>query len=86
MLAMMKAASSELAIILIGIRNKWLIDSFAVAHIGPQNIFSQKFRAMRHTQNSFYKADHQRSGGIEADHDSDGHGNEEYGKEEVCEH
>jgi len=50
---MIKAASSELAIILIAIRNKGFIYSFSIAQVSPQNIFSQKFGAMRHTQYSF---------------------------------
>lgn len=69
----MNAASSELAIILIGIRNEWFVDGFAIAHVGSQNIFGEKLRTVRHSQDSFYETDHQRSGGIEADHDHDGH-------------
>ncbi|MBU1864734.1 MAG: hypothetical protein KKH94_13845 [Candidatus Omnitrophica bacterium] len=46
MVTMMKAARSELAIILyrlIGIRNKRFVDGSAVADVSPQNVFGKEF-------------------------------------------
>lgn len=81
MVTMMKTASSELAIILIGIRNKRFVDGFAIAHVSPEDIFGQKFGAMRHTQYPFYEADHKRSGGVDTDYDGERQDDEEDGKE-----